>query len=190
MKKALLSLAVLAASATAASAQSSNAFKANIFSPLVKTGSFFYERKVSETSSAQLGFAFTSWTPGDSKLSGIILTPEYRFYLSGTSMNGFYVGPYLRFQSMSLSTTYEDYDYVTDTTVEREAKGRLTTFGAGVAVGRQWMFKDRITIDPYLGLGYNGGSAKAEDGSNEDQLDAGTFSGFGLRPGFTVGIAF
>ncbi|QIX61020.1 DUF3575 domain-containing protein [Hymenobacter lutimineralis] len=184
MKKVLLSLAVLLGAASAASAQS-NAIKVNLFSPLVKTGSFFYERKVSDTQSAQLGFFFTSYSPGDTKFSGFGLTPEYRFYLSGEALDGFYVGPYLRYQSFSLTNTYED-----NTGNKEEDKATLSTFGGGIAVGRQWAFKKRITLDPFLGLGYNAGSLDVESGEEDDFDVNSAFDGFGLRVGLTLGVAF
>jgi hypothetical protein len=184
MKKLLLSLAVLAGSASMASAQSSNAIKANIFSPIVRTGSFFFEHKVSDNNSAQLGFFFTGFSVSDTKFSGFGLTPEYRFYLSGEAMDGFYVGPYLRYQNFTITDDMTAYG-------GSKSEASLSTIGGGVSLGRQWMFKNRFTLDPFLGLGYSAGSLKAKGSANEEEFSGvGNFKGFGLRTGLTVGIAF
>lgn len=66
---------------TSAKAQE-NVFKINIFSPIVKTFNVSYERKLSATSSFQLGAFYTGYSAGETKFSGFGLTPEYRFYLS------------------------------------------------------------------------------------------------------------
>ena len=182
MRKISLALAMIAASFAVNAQKTSeraNAFKVNLFSPLVKTGSFFYERKLNEKSTAQLGFGFTSYTPDDVSLKGIFLTPEYRFYLSGEAMNGFYVGPYVRYQNLKLE----------DKTPGSEGKATLNTFGGGLVVGRQWLFSDRITLDIFAGPNYSAGDVKVKSG--DDNFDVpGTFKGFGVRTGVTLGIAF
>ncbi len=53
-----------------------------MFSPLFKTGSFFYEHKLNEASSLQLGGLVTHIGLGDTNISGFAITPEYRRYLS------------------------------------------------------------------------------------------------------------
>lgn len=153
-----------------------NAIKVNIFSPVVKTGSFFFERAINEKSSAQLGVGFTSYSKGGTKLSGLFFTPEYRFYLSNEALNGFYVGPYVRYQNLKL----EDKDYA--------SKGTLTTYGGGVVVGRQWMFSDRITLDIFAGPNYNSKKLEYTEGTQSDLPASAT--GFGVRFGVTFGVAF
>lgn len=193
MKKVILSLAVLAGTATMASAQSSNALKVNVISPIFKTGSFFFEHKLNDNATGQLGFSFTSWQPDDTKITGFSITPEYRYYLSGEAMDGFYVGPFVRYQSFSLTNEYDSYQFDNNgnmTTVRRKDEGTLNTLGAGVLVGRQWLFKDRFTLDLFAGPSYSGGSVKAKSGSADNLDVSGGLNGFGLRVGLTFGIAF
>jgi hypothetical protein len=159
----------------------SNAFKVNIFSPIAKTGSFFYERKLNESASAQLGVGFTSYNNDDVKISGLFFTPEYRFALSGEAMNGFYIGPFLRYQNLKIE------EKVLDT--ETPSKATLSTFGGGLVVGRQWLFKDIITLDVFLGPSYNSGKLKVTAGDEVENVP-GVFNGFGVRTGVTLGIAF
>ena len=196
MKKILLAAACMAASSTVALAQN-NVVKVNILSPLVKTGSFFYEHKLNDNSSLQLGALFTSWSidGNDTKVTGFALTPEYRFYLSEKSSapEGFYVGPFVRYQNLTLKSTYEDYSYDNNgnpTTSTQTDEASLNTLGGGVVVGRQWIFKERFALDLFLGPSYNGGSIKVKSSSYAGSFDPGPFDGFGIRTGVTFGLAF
>src|SRR5689334_6778744 len=69
MKSASLLACVFLFSGLVASAQKQNVLKVNVFSPLVKSGSFFYERAIGKDKSVQLGVGFTSYHPGDTKFS-------------------------------------------------------------------------------------------------------------------------
>jgi len=191
MKKLLLPAALLLLAAGSASAQN-NVIKVNILSPLVKTGSFFYEHKLSSSSSFQIGGLFTSYSVGDTDLSGFAITPEYRFYLSERkeAMEGFYVAPFLRYQNLTLKDTYTTYNSNGNGTGTQTNKASLDTFGGGILIGHQWIFKQRFSLDTFLGPSYNGGSIKYEGNQNGGTFDAGTFQGFGVRAGITFGIAF
>ena len=191
MKKILFASGLLLA-AGSASAQD-NVVKVNILSPLVKTGSFFFEHKLSSSSSVQLGALFTNWSVADTKVSGFAITPEYRFYLSESkeAPRGFYVAPFVRYQNLTLKNSYEAYDYSNNTSQTQTDEASLNTFGGGILIGHQWIFKQRFSLDTFLGPSYNGGSLtyKSSNGSNGN-LDAGPFQGFGIRSGITFGIAF
>lgn len=190
MKKILFAAGLLLAAGTA-SAQD-NVVKVNILSPLVKTGSFFFEHKLSSSSSVQLGALFTSWSTGDTKVSGWAITPEYRFYLSESkeAPQGFYVAPFVRYQNLTLKNSYLAYDN-NGMPYTQTAEASLNTFGGGILIGHQWIFKQRFSLDAFLGPSYNGGSIayKSSNGDNGN-IDAGPFRGFGIRSGVTFGIAF
>ncbi|MBN8575651.1 MAG: DUF3575 domain-containing protein [Cytophagales bacterium] len=175
MKKNLV-LVLLVLTGIAAKAQE-NVIKFNIFSPIVKTFNASYERKVSATSSFQLGGFFTSYSPGETSFSGFGITPEYRFYLSSTEApEGVYVAPFVRYQSFKLTE---------DTS---NSKGTLSTFGGGLVIGKQWIFKEKISLDIFIGPQYSSGKVKVTDGA--DTFDTGAFDGFGVRTGLTLGFAF
>lgn len=187
MRKFLLTATAVLATAASALAQS-NVVKVNIFSPLVKTGSFFYEHKLNDNSTLQLGALFTSWKTDGTKVSGFAFTPEYRFYLSekSTAPEGFYVGPFLRYQKLKLEDSYSSGSGFTST-----SEASLSTFGGGLLVGRQWIFKERFSLDVFLGPSYNGGTVKAKSNTMpEESFDPGPFDGFGVRAGVTFGLAF
>ena len=158
--------------------QKSNFVKANLFSPLVRTGSFFYERVLNDDMSGQLGFLFTKVSAGDTKFSGFGITPEFRYYLSESSApKGIFMAPYFRYQNFKLSIE------------GGSAEGNLSVVGGGLLVGAQTLLKDVITIEAFLGPAYGSGNVAVTSGS-EDDFDIGTFDGFGVRAGITVGIGF
>ena len=171
-----------------------NVIKANIFSPLVRTGSFFYERGLNENSSLQLGVYFTSWKQDGTGWSGVGITPEYRYYPSKNVLNRFYIAPFLRYQSITISDEYEDYNFDSNgnfTTTIEKSSATLTTFGGGFLVGHQWILGEYISIDSFVGPCYNYGELSTK--SSDDIIrtyDPRPFAGFGLRFGLTVGIAF
>ena len=144
--------AALLLGARPAAAQT-HALKVNLLSPLVKTGSFFYEQQLGGQSSLQLGALMTSWSPGaGTKLSGFAFTPEYRRYFSGNEqgLSGFYVAPFLRYQKLALRLDVTD-----DTDATYTGKVSLQTLGAGLVVGHQWLYGGRVTLDTFLGPSYN-----------------------------------
>lgn len=128
--------------------------------------------------SGQLGFFFTKVVARDTKFSGFGITPEFRYYLSESSApEGIFLAPYIRYQRFNLSV---------EGGIE-EAK--LSVFGGGLLVGAQTLLKDVIIIEAFLGPAYGFGNMDVEAGS-EDDFEIGTFDGFGVRGGITVGIGF
>jgi hypothetical protein len=162
-----------------------NVLKANLLSPIVLTGSFFYERAITEKSSLQLGYFFTGFSISDTKFRGYGITPEYRNYTAGEVLNGFYIAPFLRYQNFSLSEEFKDSEGK-----NQEATAILTTYGGGLTIGWQWLFGERITTDIFLGPCYNSSNIKLEDNSSTVDFSTDLFIGVGLRAGLTVGIAF
>lgn len=178
MKKNLLvALVVLMGGAITSAHAQENVLKINIFSPIVKTFNVSYERKLSATGSFQLGAFFTSYNPDDTKFSGFGITPEYRFYLSESEAPaGVYVAPFVRYQNFKLT---EDIS---------SSKGTYSSFGGGLVIGKQWIFKEKISLDAFVGPQYSSGNVKVTDGT--DTFDTSVFDGFGLRAGLTFGFAF
>ncbi|MEY1638730.1 DUF3575 domain-containing protein [Tenuifilum osseticum] len=82
-----------------------NVVNVNTLSLLVGTGSLFYERKLSDNLSGQMGVGYLSYKIEDSKFSGLILTPEVRFYPKSNAIDGFYLAPYFRYQNFKLENT-------------------------------------------------------------------------------------
>jgi hypothetical protein len=167
---------------TSANAQE-NVVKINIFSPIVKTFNMSYERKISATGSFQIGGFFTSYSPEGTSFSGFGVTPEYRFYLSESEAPaGVYVAPFLRYQNFKVENTFDS----------EVTKGTWSAFGGGVVIGKQWIFKEKISLDIFIGPQYNANAdVKITSGSgSSESFDLGVFDGFGIRTGLTLGFAF
>lgn len=154
-----------------------NIIKANLFSPLVRTGSFFYERVLNEDMSLQLGFFYSGASISDAKFRGFGITPEFRYYLSESkpAPSGIFVAPYLRYQSFDISSEIDN------------GTATFSAMGGGLLVGAQRLLKNAISIEAFIGPSYSNVNVKLTEGS--DDFDLGFFDGFGVRFGFTVGIA-
>ncbi len=154
-----------------------NAIKTDLFSPFLRTGVLKYERAFTEDISVQLGFFYTGYSPGDSeaKLSGFGITPEFRFYLSDTpAPAGTYLAPNFRYMSQKAE----------DPTINEEAT--LTSLGLAINLGKQWILKDIVLIDIWVGPVYNFRTLNDPSG----EVDVEGADGFGLRLGLALGIAF
>lgn len=154
-----------------------NVLKINTLSLFVLTPSIFYERKISDMTSAQLGFGYMGYKVSDVRFTGLIITPEFRIYPKKNAIDGFYVAPYLRYMNLSVKST-------TDNT-----KASLSVMGGGLLLGRQWITKSGFNMDLFFGGHYASGSAKANSGET-DWFDSDLFSGFRTRVGFALGFAF
>ncbi len=171
MKKLVLLLCSLAAT-TGLQAQ---VLKINILSPIVRTLNVQYEQVLSGTSSFQVGFFYTGYEEDGDSFTGFGITPEYRFYLSETEApEGVYLAPFLRYQSLKLEN-------------DLDGKGTYSSFGGGLILGKQWIFKEKVVLDIFIGPSYSSGTIKIESGSGEN-LGTGPFDGFGLRTGICFGL--
>jgi Protein of unknown function (DUF3575) len=171
----LLLVAGFMLSSSAAKAQ--NVLKINILSPVVKTLNIQYERGLSASSSFQLGFFYTGYSAGDTKFSGFGITPEYRFYLSDTEAPaGVYVAPFVRYTNFKLE---EDVT---------SSEADFTAVGGGIILGKQWVFKEKVTLDLFIGPIYSSGKVDVTSGT--DSFDTDAFDGFGVRTGICFGFKF
>lgn len=154
--------------------EKTTAIKLNYLSPLVKTVNLAFEKSVKEDASFQFGFYYTGFSSGGVNYKGYGITPEYRKYLTGEALSGAYVAPFIRYQSITLTES---------ATV---SKGEISTFGGGLIIGRQWMMKG-ISFDIFIGPTFNSGTYSSSSGST---IDAGSFDGFSIRFGSTIGLGF
>ncbi|MEA3461947.1 MAG: DUF3575 domain-containing protein [Bacteroidota bacterium] len=177
MKKiALLAISMLIFSA-GLNAQKMNAIKTDLFSVFLRTGVIKYERAFNEHLSGQLGFFYTGYSPNDvdASLSGWGITPEVRLYLSDTPAPvGTYLAPNFRYMSL-----------IAEDEISLET-ATLTSFGIAVNLGKQWMFKDIVVIDGWVGPAYN--FRTLDDPSGD--VDVEGADGFGIRLGIALGIVF
>jgi hypothetical protein len=160
-------------------AQKMNGIKTDLFSPILRTGVFKVERVINEDISIQLGFFYTGYHQRDSEvtLKGYGITPELRYYLSETpAPNGAYLAPNIRYMDLTAE----------DPLLNEEAT--LSSIGLAVNLGKQWLLKDMILIDAWIGPSYN--FRTVEDVSGNVDIGISEANGFGLRLGLAIGIAF
>jgi hypothetical protein len=153
-----------------------NVFKVNTLTLIIGMGSIFYERKLSDVTSAQMGVGYLNYKISDTKFTGLILTPEVRIYPRKNAIDGVYLSPYLRYQNFSVE------DKVT------ASKGSLTSMGGGLVIGRQWITKSGFTMDLFFGGHYSSATVKVDSGT--DSFNESAIKGFKTRVGFALGFAF
>lgn len=194
MKKLLLAAALCAGVAPAARAQST-AFKVNVLSPIVRTGSVSVEHSLGAHRSVQLEALYTRWNSANllfenrTAIKGFALVPEYREYLSPSQgpLQGVYLATFFRFRHLNLETDYHEFSNNSFSTALLPAT--LTTYGGGVAVGYQRLFKQRFSLDVYLGPSFDVGEVQeASNLPTRAQADASMYQGFKVRSGITFGI--
>lgn len=161
-----------------------NGIKINVFSPVARTASLFYERVLTDNKSLQLNIVYTGFRISSVKFTGLAISPEFKYYLSAPKApKGFYLSPFLRYQNLTAI-----YDNPTNA---EETKGSLQTFGGGIVLGKQWILGKWILLDTFLGPRlYSGGLQLEGDGAISNIEVAKLASGFGVRLGVTLGIAF
>lgn len=186
MKNLFLTLCLVALTVSGfAQTEKRNVIKTNLLSPFLSAAHLNYERGLSEKTSAQLGLMYLfGVNQGDTKFNGFGVTPEFRFYPSGNATQGFFLALSPRYQSYNLEATVDDGNGNSTT-----SKATLSAVGAGLLIGSQWHFGEAVTLELYGGPSYNAGNVKVESGS-EDDFNTGLGSGFGLRFGLMIGIAF
>jgi hypothetical protein len=177
MKKTFAVFLIVIVALAAKSQAPSQLIKINILSPIVRTLYLTYEKTVGKDKSFAIGAAYTGYSTSGTSFSGFSITPEYRFYLSNTDApEGVFVAPCLRYQNYTLSDDVGD-------------KGTLSTFGGGLIIGKQWIFKSKFALETFIGPIYNSGSVSVTTNSGGSLATGGT-DGFGLRLGLNFGIGF
>jgi len=188
MKKLLKLVLTLVIAFTATQVKAQYAIKINPLSLAFLTGNVQAEFKTKDAQSFQAGVMYSGVKLGDFKYTGFGLTPEYRFYLKGEALTGFYAGPYLRFQSFTVkeSINFSGFTY--------DAKTNLTRIGGGGVFGYQYLSKGGFVFDVFLGLAYMSNSASSKVESNVPGLTytykpSGAFAdGVSARFGIALGF--
>lgn len=154
-----------------------NVVKINTLTLVLGMGSVYYERKINDVMSGQLGATYVNYKFGDNtKFSGLSVSPEVRFYFQNDAVDGVYAAPYARYQNFGLDNT------------ETNDNASYSNVGGGLALGRQWITKSGFTMDLFFGGHYSSG--KIEGASGDESFSTDLFEGFGIRAGFLLGFAF
>ena len=174
--------------------------KMDVLSPIFRTANVTFEKPLSNVSSLNLGILYQDQSSAVSNaayLSRFAATAEYKYYMSKTDApRGFYVGSFLRYQWLKSEDwiwngIYDQWgNYIS--TYAYQAR-ELSTIGAGMSVGFQHIFKDKIAIDVYLGPVYNSGDKRIDPSSPYNERPNDVFKpyvGYFMRSGFSVGLVF
>lgn len=165
-----------------------NVIKVNPLSLGLLTLNGSYERVLTERVSVQLGAFYTGINLLGTSFRGVGITPEVRIFMSkntGGAPQGWYVSPFFRYQKFDLSVE-ED---LTDT----RAEAGVRTRGGGVLAGYQWLLgkADRVSLDLFIGPKYDKGAFTYDENASPDEFSGiENFSGFWIRSGLTLGVAF
>jgi hypothetical protein len=140
-----------------------NILKVNLISPVLRSFSMAYENVLNKNTSFQVTMFFIGDNDTDLR-NGFGITPEVRLYLSDrkNAPAGFFVAPFLTYQNYKLD--YSVFDNSRSTWIRKEQPSSV--FGAGVIIGGQWVFKNRVSLDVWGGPGYSFLNAPGIDTNN------------------------
>jgi len=176
----LLALFCFVLSSARSQSEEKNVIKFNPIGAPVGIGSIFYEHKIDDKHSWQMGVGYLGLKIDNVKLSGLVLTPEYRIYTKKNALSGVYVGPFLRYQNYTLKDNESTDNYT----------GTYSSFGGGVVIGRQWVYRSGLVLDLFAGPSFNSGKIEVTSGSGSADEPGLGINGFGLRIGLALGFGF
>ena len=186
MKKIILSLVLVGSAfiATETKAQK-NVIKTNILSPALYSGSVSFEHAFNWAMSYDVGISYTpatiitnAYTNGTVELSGYSATIGLRKYRKKNAPDGFYFGPYLRHQNITLT--------------DEGDSASITASSAGIKTGYQFIINEVFSIDLFYGSGvgvYEISTADALDDINST-FGTGKLVSGAVTYGFNIGFAF
>lgn len=125
--------------------------KSNLKINLLPFVGLYYERDISKKIVFQIGFNYEPGKNYDIRTYDFKIIPEIRFYL-GKNIQfpiGFYLSNYAYYKEYTIVKKVE-----TDLGQEL-SKSKVIAIGDGIKTGYQFTFKNNLTIDCFLGLGYN-----------------------------------
>lgn len=155
-----------------------NSFKARPIGLIIGLGKIAYERKLNDHGSIQLGLAYFDYNFDSFGFSGIGITPEYRIFVTGDAIDGFYIAPFLSYDALTVKGD--------------DTKATGYRYGGGAKAGFQWLLgkRESFVIDLAFGGRYVDFGYKVENGSNDDFEDSSFLTGFRPDITFAIGFAF
>ena len=112
---------------------------------------------------------------GKFKFTGYAITPEFRFYpgkkVEHQAPHGFYIAPYGRFANFAINTSITIPSDTASGFAGGPVDAKITYggFGGGLMIGAQWILKNRISIDWWIG-GLHYGASKLTVSATGDLL--------------------
>jgi Protein of unknown function (DUF3575) len=174
--------------------------KLDLLAPAARTFQLQLERTYNKSNSLCLGLLYSDQTEAITNaafLYRFAATLENRYYLSKmASPKGFYLSTFVRYQWMRTDDWV--YNYLYDATgnyiyINQYVTRKLNTFGLGINLGYQAVFKDRIALDVYLGPVYNTGDKRVNLNNPYEYRPNESFKpyvGYFVRAGLAIGYCF
>lgn len=196
MKRITISMALIlllgAFNGQKASAQDNNlnVITTSLSNLIVVTPTLYYERVLGEKISGKMGAYYTLFKVEDTKMSGLGLMPEFRFYPGQKGApRGFYLAPFAKYSNWSLSDSRTDPLGGASVDVDMTLSG----FGGGLLLGIQ--AGNNFVFDIFMGPSFTSWDAKFEGTATADDFslkvgDAEGGTSIGLRFGTSIGLGF
>jgi hypothetical protein len=144
----------------------------------VKTFNLIPEYAINQRFSAQIGFYRTNnFTYKEHKFSGMAITPEVRVHLLPHYLKGLYAAPFFRYRKLTWEIP------------SKNAGADFISIGGGVSVGYQFLIKNLVMLDFFVGPAFSSHDIKVKTGVVDDFKLPITTS-VGARAGIGVGFAF
>lgn len=187
-----------------------NGIKLNLLSPIYGNVSLTYQHLLNPYQSLQVNIGYMDFSdftlidpPADFRVQGISIAPEYRRNFTGYGLNGFYLGPFLRYMHYNRYITYQGTHSVTGMRGKFDEVTRFNSLGLGLTIGQQYIIKNKVLIDVFIGpvfqfllsekkdaTPYKDYSTKTGIGYLGTSVPDRYLNGYGIRAGFTIGLAF
>lgn len=161
MNRALVFFLFLAGSLSA----QQSIIKLDIHAPVARTGVVSFEHVLNENSSLGLSVLFCDrsdlWV-SEGYITRLAISPEYRFYLTEdlAAPQGWYLNALLRYQHLRSEIGYTLFSEQggSDYAVNVYNKD---TFGMGLGIGYQRIFKNKVAVDLHMGTLFNSGEERS-----------------------------
>jgi len=175
----------------------SNLIKVNLAAFALRNISVQYERAIGAKITAAAGI---NWMPKGSfpllnnfesvidndftfqyakklKVSGVVITPEVRYYFGKSAFRGFYIAPFVRYENFQGSLPIE-IELQDDSKTSLPISGNLRSFSAGFSVGAQWRLTENLYLD-WMIMGPHYGSSKGSFSGKKDlsEYEIGEYKG-------------
>ena len=92
----------------------------------------------------------------ETKVNSFGVNLQFKYYLKGDALRGFYITPYVGFQTARLADFEFDFPDSSDPSIKHggTVESSMLFFGGGIGIGNQWISPKGITLDIlWLGLG-------------------------------------
>lgn len=199
-----------------------NALKINLFSSFFSTINLSYQHVLTNTRSFNITASYMDFNSYGSTLNpidpmqggseevesqrtqGFAIIPEYRYVINGRGLSGMYMAPFIRYsyyeynQVAKYDSTYYDTkaNYYVTVTELRPDLFTYHTLALGCIVGKQVLFKNKVSIDLFCGPSYSILVSSNKDIQSPADVAMGIgiskayIKGFGVRGGITVGFTY